>query len=81
MDRARILIADEDFVLSRTLTWLLRDQGYDVAVAPGGRGVMDHLKVTSPDLLMIDVGDQPADGYSCSSECAARSSGATCPCS
>jgi two-component system, cell cycle response regulator len=63
MDRARILIADEDFVLSRTLTWLLRDQGYDVAVAPGGRGVMDHLKVTSPDLLMIDVGTQPADGY------------------
>jgi two-component system cell cycle response regulator len=63
MDRARILIADEDFVLSRTLTWLLRDQGYDVAVAPGGRGVMDHLKVTSPDLLMIDVGDQPAHGY------------------
>ncbi len=63
MDRARILIADEDFVLSRTLTWLLRDQGYNVAVAPGGRGVMDHLKVTSPDLLMINVGDQPADGY------------------
>src|SRR6476469_8322427 len=63
MDRARILIADEDVVLSRTLTWLLRDQGYDVAVAPGGRGVMDHLKVTSPDLLMIDVGAQPADGY------------------
>ena len=59
MDRARILIADEDFVLSRTLTWLLREQGYDVAVAPGGRGVMDHLKVTSPDLLMIDVGDEP----------------------
>src|SRR5450432_497096 len=63
MDRARILIADEDFVLSRTLTWIFRDQGYDVAVAPGGRGVMDHLKVTSPDLLMIDVGAQPADGY------------------
>ena len=63
MDRARILIADEDFVLSRTLTWLLRDQGYEVAVAPGGRGVLDHLKVTSPDLLMIDVGAEPADGY------------------
>jgi two-component system cell cycle response regulator len=63
MDRARILIADEDFVLSRTLTWLLRDQGYDVAVAPGGRGVLDHLKVTSPDLLMIDMGPEPADGY------------------
>lgn len=63
MDRARILIADEDFVLSRTLTWLLRDQGYEVAVAPGGRGVLDHLKVTSPDLLMIDVGAEPANGY------------------
>ncbi len=63
MDKARILIADEDFVLSRTLTWLLRDQGYEVEVAPGGRGVLDHLKVTSPDLLMIDVGAEPADGY------------------
>ncbi|HXT48242.1 MAG TPA: diguanylate cyclase [Gemmatimonadaceae bacterium] len=63
MDKARILIADEDFVLSRTLTWLLRDQGYEVDVAPGGRGVLDHLKVTSPDLLMIDVGAEPSDGY------------------
>ena len=27
MDRARILIADEDFVLSRTLTWLLARPG------------------------------------------------------
>jgi two-component system cell cycle response regulator len=63
MDKARILIADEDFVLSRTLTWLLRDQGYEVDVAPGGRGVLDHLKVTSPDLLMIDVGAESADGY------------------
>ena len=42
MDRARILIADEDFVLSRTLTWLLREvplqgrtQVGDAIPAPG----------------------------------------------
>jgi two-component system, cell cycle response regulator len=63
VDRARILIADEDDVLSRTLTWLLRDEGYDVAAVPGGRGVLDHLKVTSPDLLMIDIGEEPHGGY------------------
>jgi two-component system cell cycle response regulator len=73
MDRARILIADEDEILSRTMSWLLREQGYEVAVAPvgaGGRGggapderVLEALAAHQPDLLMFDVAMRNVDGY------------------
>ncbi|MBX6332806.1 MAG: diguanylate cyclase [Gemmatimonadaceae bacterium] len=63
MDRARILIADEDEALTRTVAWLLREQGYDVAVAPGGARVIELLEAHAPDLLMIDVQMRAVDGY------------------
>jgi two-component system cell cycle response regulator len=63
MDRARILIADEDEALSRTVSWLLREQGYEVAVAPGGARVIESLEAHAPDLLMVDVQMREVDGY------------------
>ena len=63
MDRARILIADEDEALSRTVSWLLREQGYEVAVAPGGARVIESLEAYAPDLLMVDVQMREVDGY------------------
>ena len=36
MDSSRILIADDDDLLASTLSWLLKEQGYEVAVVRGG---------------------------------------------
>ncbi|HEU4641006.1 MAG TPA: diguanylate cyclase [Gemmatimonadaceae bacterium] len=63
MDRARILIADEDEVLTRTVSWLLKEQGYDVAVAPRSERVLDTLASHQPDLLLFDVQMPGGDGY------------------
>ncbi|HEX6535975.1 MAG TPA: diguanylate cyclase [Gemmatimonadaceae bacterium] len=63
MDRARILIADEDEHLTRTVAWLLEEQGYDVVVTSGGEGVLDQLAERTPDLLMFDVQMHATDGY------------------
>lgn len=63
MDRARILIADEDDVLARTITWLLKEQGFDVAVALGGEQVLETLAQREPDLLLFDVMMRGVDGY------------------
>lgn len=57
MDRARILIADEDELLARSLSWLLKEQGYDVSLAPRGCRLMEQLETHDPDLLMFDVVD------------------------
>lgn len=66
MDRARILIADEDDVLVRTLSWLLREQGYEVAVCLGGDDggrILEALAAHEPDLLILDVQMRDTDGY------------------
>lgn len=70
MDRARILIADEDEVLTRTVSWLLREQGYETAVADrgndhreGGDWVLAALAAHRPDLLVIDILMRETDGY------------------
>ena len=35
----KILVADDDQALSRTLSWILKDNGYEVVTIPGGEGV------------------------------------------
>jgi len=63
MDRARILIADEDDVLARTISWLLKEQGFDVTVTLGGERLLEALTEQEPDLLMFDVMMRGVDGY------------------
>ena len=63
MDRARILIADEDELLARSLSWLLKEQGYEVSLAPRGSRLLEVLDAQEPDLLMLDVLMGEGDGY------------------
>ena len=63
MDRPRILIADEDDVLARTISWLLKEQGFDVTVTLGGERLLEALAEHEPDLLMFDVMMRGVDGY------------------
>ena len=39
----RILVADDDQALSRTLSWILKENGYDVLTIPGGEHLFEHL--------------------------------------
>ena len=40
----KILVADDDQALSRTLSWILKENGYDVLTVPGGEHLFDHLE-------------------------------------
>jgi two-component system cell cycle response regulator len=62
MDRARILIADEDEALVRTISWLLKEQGYEVAATLDRASVPDLLDAAQPDLLITDVQAPESDG-------------------
>src|SRR3970040_1518782 len=59
---SRILVADDDESLVRTLTWILKEHGYDVAVAPGGEGLFAKLEETKPALLRLDMRMPKVDG-------------------
>src|SRR2546427_3090177 len=47
---AKILVADDDQSLVRTLMWILKENGYEVVVAPGGEGLMGKLEAERPHL-------------------------------
>ncbi|HET9132762.1 MAG TPA: diguanylate cyclase [Gemmatimonadales bacterium] len=56
----RLLLATEDLALSRTLSWVLKENGYDVVTASGGPQLAERLDQEEYDLLVLDVGDGDA---------------------
>ena len=59
---AKILVADDDQSLVRTLTWILKENGYDVVTAPGGEGLIGRLEEERPHLLLLDIMMPKVDG-------------------
>ncbi|HUR96170.1 MAG TPA: diguanylate cyclase [Gemmatimonadales bacterium] len=58
----KILVADDDQALSRTLSWILKENGYDVLTVPGGEHLFDHLEAEPFDLLLLDIMMPKIDG-------------------
>ncbi len=58
----RILVADDDHALARTLSWILRENGYEVITVPDAEELIDRLEVEQPDLLLLDIMMPRVDG-------------------
>jgi two-component system cell cycle response regulator len=58
----KILVADDDQSLVRTLTWILKESGYDVVSAPGGEGLLAMVEQERPNLLLLDIMMPKTDG-------------------
>src|SRR2546423_3422684 len=58
----RVLVADDDASLVQTLTWILKENGYEVAVCPGGDGLFAKLEEGKPALLLLDIMMPKVDG-------------------
>ncbi len=58
----KILVADDDQALSRTLSWILKENGYEVVTVPGGEHLFDHLQAEPFDLLLLDIMMPKVDG-------------------
>ena len=59
----RILVVDDDPAILHTLTWLLKENGYDVISSPGGERVLEELGTTRPDLILLDIMMPDVDGF------------------
>jgi len=44
------------------LTWILKENGYEVIIAPGGEGLMSKLEEERPNLLLLDIMMPKVDG-------------------
>jgi CheY-like chemotaxis protein len=52
---ARILIADDDPLVTRTVSERLRTEGYEVFIASNGREALLQAMEERPDLIVLDV--------------------------
>jgi two-component system, cell cycle response regulator len=62
MRSAHILIADDDAALVQTMTWVLREHGYDVTATHEGRQVIPLMAERTPDIVLLDVMFPDTDG-------------------
>jgi two-component system, cell cycle response regulator len=53
----RLLLATEDKALARTLSWVLKENDYDVVTALGGGELQERLEIEEYELLVVDLGD------------------------
>ena len=58
----KIIVADDDQALTRTLSWILKENGYEVTTVPGGENLFDHLLAEQFDLLLLDIMMPKVDG-------------------
>lgn len=58
-----VLIVEDDAFVAETMAEVLRDEGYDVAVAADGQQALDWLaNNAAPDLILLDLWMPNVDG-------------------
>jgi DNA-binding response OmpR family regulator len=56
----RVLVVEDDEDIAQALQRSLRMEGYEVRAAPDGPGALEHGRAFAPDLVILDLGLQPA---------------------
>lgn len=51
----RVLVVDDNQLVTRSLAALLRDQGYDPVIFQAAQPALEYLKANCPDIALIDV--------------------------
>ena len=59
---AKVVVADDDLALVSTLSWILREHGYEVVAVPNGENLLERLRTESPDLVLLDIMMPKVDG-------------------
>jgi two-component system response regulator RegX3 len=60
---AKILLIDDDEMITRPLARALRESGYEVSVANNGRSGLELAQSSEPDLIILDVLMPQMDGW------------------
>lgn len=63
MERGRILLVDDEPLILEMFESVLRDEGYDVYVAPNSQEALRQIDRTVFDILVCDVRLEDLDGF------------------
>ena len=58
----KVLVVEDDASLGKIVVVALRDRGFDVALASGGRAALDAARADEPDVVILDLGLPDIDG-------------------
>ena len=63
MPDKKILVVDDEPNVVRTLTFVLKKEGYDVSSAVNGEEAIAKVRESKPNLMFLDVMMPKKDGY------------------
>lgn len=63
MERKRIVILDDDPLISKAINLCLSKRGYDVKVFYSGADMVKHLFEEKPDSILLDIRLPDCDGW------------------
>ena len=63
MSGQKILVVDDDPHVIRSLTFVLKKEGYDVSSATNGEEAMANVRESKPSLMFLDVMMPKKNGY------------------
>ncbi|CAA9540696.1 MAG: hypothetical protein AVDCRST_MAG70-79 [uncultured Thermomicrobiales bacterium] len=58
----QVLVVDDELVIREIIATVLRDEGYDVLEASGGRQMVEVLATAHPHLILLDLMMPDGDG-------------------
>jgi two-component system KDP operon response regulator KdpE len=59
MNRKKILVVDDSFVILKTMSMKLTANGYDVVTAEDGSAAVSAVRKQKPDLILLDLSFPP----------------------
>ncbi len=63
MNEKKILIVDDEPYVVRSLTFVLKKEGYDVSSAANGEEALAKVRQSKPNLMFLDVMMPKKNGY------------------
>jgi DNA-binding response OmpR family regulator len=61
--KARILVADDEYVISRCISFMLKKEGHDCRTVSDGQAALEALRADPPDLLILDLDMPKKNGF------------------
>jgi DNA-binding response OmpR family regulator len=61
--KPRILVADDEYVISRCLTFMFKKEGFDCRAVVDGEAALEAMREQRPDLLVLDLDMPRKNGF------------------
>ena len=61
--KLKILVADDEYVISRCVSFMLKKEGHDCRMVADGAAAMEAMREDPPDLLILDLDMPKKNGF------------------